>query len=107
MSTCARMSADRYTESDLAGWPSLNERFRRMDGLSWLVVKHGVRLWLTAAASPPPAVKDGALPLKRETENSGEARVGCADAHSTSIQIRTSADWSLFRSVEVRVKYLI
>jgi len=53
----------------------------------WLVVKHGVRLWLTALASPPPAVKD--------EENSGEPRVGgCVSGRSASIQIRTSADWS-------------
>src|SRR5713101_7713606 len=51
----------------LARWPSLNERFRRMEWfVLWLVVKHGLRLWLTAPASPPPAVKDEILPPKRE-----------------------------------------
>jgi hypothetical protein len=61
----------------------------------WLVVKHGVRLWLTAPASPPPTVKDEILSSKRETENSGEPRVGgCVSGRSASIQIRTSADWS-------------
>ena len=69
-----------------------------------LVVKHGVRLWLTAPASPPPAVKDEILRSKRETEHSGEPRVGgCVGGRSTSIQIRTSGRLErLFRSVEVR-----
>jgi hypothetical protein len=38
--------------SGLARWASLNDRLRRMEWLVlWLVVKHGIRLWLTAPAS--------------------------------------------------------